>query len=287
MGRTAVACCPGHISGYFRRVVTDDPLTTGSAGAGLVIEQGVIARVTPAGRTSVTVRRLDGTGRIVDERSGSPVVEAAMASLGVTAAVTTESILPSGCGFGSSAAAVLASIIAADACFELGLGPEEQAASAHRIEIEYRTGLGDVAGVMGGGLVCRCGAGINAPVERISSPGTPIAAVVLGPIPTAEILSSPEKMERIQAAYPDRCPQDLGEFFAISREFAEKSGLVTPAVMRILESCDRAGIPATMMMLGEGVVAAGPDAESVLKEFGELYSLKIADGGPRLLEVVG
>ncbi|MGC9436115.1 MAG: GHMP kinase [Methanomicrobiales archaeon] len=285
MGRTAVAFSPGHISGYFYRVETGDPLTTGSVGAGLVIDQGVVARVRPADRTSVRVLSTDGSGRVVAETSGSPVVEDAMGVLGVRAAVTTESPLPTGCGFGCSAAAILASISAADACFGLDLDPAEIARYAHRIEIAHRTGLGDVAAAMGGGLECRREAGVAASVERIISIDTPLSSVVLSPLSTADVLASPAQMEQIQGAHPDRCPRDLVDFFGISRTFAEKSGLITPAIRRILRSCDRAGIPATMVMLGEGVVAAGPDAESVLEPFGTVHSMNIAREGPRLLEV--
>jgi len=285
MGRTAVAFTPGHISGYFCRVETGDPLTTGSMGAGLVIEQGVAARIRPADRTTVRVRSTDGSGRVVAETSGSPVVEDAMGVLGVRAAVTTESPLPSGCGFGCSAAAILSSITAADACFGLGLDRAEIARYAHRIEIAHRTGLGDVAAAMGGGLECRREAGIAARVDRHFPPDTPLAAVALSPLSTADILASGFRMERIQAAHPGRCPRDLVDFFDISRTFAEQSGLVTPAVRRVLRSCDRAGIPATMVMLGEGVVAAGPDAAAVLELFGTVHSLNLAREGPRLLEV--
>ena len=53
--RTVTAFCPGHISGYFRRIEGESVAATGSIGAGIVISEGVTATVTPADSTSVSV----------------------------------------------------------------------------------------------------------------------------------------------------------------------------------------------------------------------------------------
>jgi len=47
----SVAFCPGHISGYFKRVMGQDAASTGSSGAGIVISEGVLARVAPSNQT--------------------------------------------------------------------------------------------------------------------------------------------------------------------------------------------------------------------------------------------
>jgi pantoate kinase len=51
------AFCPGHISGYFKRIVGDTVATTGSIGAGIVISEGVNAIVEPAERISICIKR--------------------------------------------------------------------------------------------------------------------------------------------------------------------------------------------------------------------------------------
>ncbi|WP_214021203.1 pantoate kinase [Methanoculleus sp.] len=278
MVRTAVAFSPGHISGYFRRVEGSDPSTTGSVGAGVVIDEGVRSTVEEAAETSVRVVRQDHAS------AGSPPVEYALDRLGVTARVTTECRLPIGAGFGLSAAALLATLTAANHLFDLNLSGDEVAARAHEAEVLHRTGLGDVAASRSGGVVCRTGPGIHAAITRIY-PEEPLYAVSLGPLPTASVLSSEEAMARIAAAFPDRCPRDLADFCLLSRAFAEKSGLIAPEVRRVLKFCDAAGVPASMTMLGNGVFAAGVGAEQVLSRSGEVYRLTVARRGAYLIEM--
>ncbi|WP_332448654.1 pantoate kinase [Methanoculleus sp.] len=277
MVRTAVAFSPGHISGYFRRVEGSGPAATGSVGAGVVISEGVRATVEPARSTSVTVVRKGHTA------AGSPPVESALDRLGVTARVVTECRLPIGAGFGLSAAALLATLTAANCLFDLGLSTDEVAERAHEAEVLHRTGLGDVAASQAGGVVCRTGPGVHAKIARFY-PDDPLYAVSLGPLPTASVLSSEEAMTRIAAAYPDRCPRDLADLCHLSRQFAERSGLIAPGVRQVLEACDTAEVPASMTMLGNGAFAAGEAAERVLSRFGEVYTLRVARRGAYLIE---
>jgi pantoate kinase len=86
-------------------------------------------------------------------------------------------------------------------------------------------------------------------------------------------------MARIDRAFPGRCPRDIGDFFRLSRSFADASGLVTPRVGAVLAACDRAGVPASMTMLGEGVFALGEEAAGVLAPFGKVHRLRVADRG--------
>ena len=92
-------------------------------------------------------------------------------------------------------------------------------------------------------------------------------------------------MEKVALAYPGRCPADIDDFFMLSRQFAESSGLITGPVRVILSACDDANVPASMTMLGEGVFAYGKDAEAVLSQFGKVYVSSIAEKGPTILEV--
>ena len=278
MVRTAVAFSPGHISGYFRRIEGSDPRTTGSVGAGVVIDEGVRATVSPATDTDIQVTRQGHMS------AGSPPVEYALDRLGVRAHVTTECQLPIGAGFGLSAAALLATLTAANHLFDLGLSADEVASRAHEAEVVHRTGLGDVAASQAGGVVCRMGPGIHADIIRFY-PEEPLYAVSLGPLPTASVLSSPEAMARIAAACPERCPRDLADFCRLSRQFAERSGLIAPEVRKVLSVCDAAKIPASMTMLGNGVFAAGNSAERVLSGFGEVYRLNVARCGAYLIEM--
>ena len=274
---TAVAFSPGHISGYFKRVEGAGPEKTGSVGAGVVISEGVRSTVEPAAETDVRVVRRGHTS------AGSPPIEYALERLGIAARVTTECRLPIGAGFGLSAAALLATLTAVNYSFDLGLSVDDVAARAHEAEVVHRTGLGDVAASISGGIVCRKGPGIHAEIVRIY-PKEPLYTVSLGALPTSSVLSSSEAMARIAAAFPGRCPRDLPDLCRLSRGFAEKSGLVAPEVRRVLDACDAAGVPASMTMLGNGVFAAGSGAEQALSPFGEVYRLRVARSGAYLMK---
>ena len=248
-----------------------------------MIEEGVLARAVPS--RSPAVKMFFPENRPF--RGGPPLIEAAMERLGVSAEVTTESTLPAGAGFGLSAAALLASISALSALFDLRLSDLAIASLAHEIEVIHRTGLGDVAACQGGGIECRRGPGITAEIDRIPDPGRIIHAVSFGPIPTPHVLGDPARMEKIDRAFPGRCPRDIGDLFSLSRDFAERSGLVTPRVREVLAACDRAGVSASMTMLGEGVFAFGEEAAPALSPFGEVFRLRIAARGFTRGEVIG
>ncbi len=207
-----------------------------------------------------------------------------MEQLGVTASVTTECHLPIGAGFGLSAAALLATATALNHLFNLGLTPRDIALSSHRIEVEHRTGLGDVAAAQAGGRVIRQGPGIDARIERYFDLPELLYSVSFGPIHTPTVLGSPARMEQVSSAFPSRSPDNAEDFFILSKQFADKSGLMTGPVKKVLLACEHENIPAAMTMLGEGVFAYGKKARNVLLPFGEVYEFRVSPTGP---EIVG
>ena len=282
--REAVAFCLGHISGYFKRVSGKDMATTGSIGAGIVISEGVVARVKQADEISVHVYKKDTSGRRTVIAHDSPPITFAMNRLSVRATVSTECNLPIGAGFGLSAASLLATLTALDFLYELGLGEDRIAQIAHETEIVHRTGLGDVAACREGGFVVRTIAGITAPVYRDFDLHEHLFAVSFGPIHTPSVLGSQDQMDRVASAFPKQQPKDLKEFFQLSRTFAEQSGLMTSQVKDVLIRCDKAGVPASMTMLGNGVFAYGEKARGILSGFGIVYEMCVARQGPMILE---
>jgi len=280
MGRTAVAFSPGHISGTFRRIGGPSYAETGSIGTGIVIDRGVLATVRAAEHTSVIIHepRKDMPGTL-QTRTGSPPIEYALGKMGVCGEVTTTSSLPSGSGFGLSAAALLSSITAANALFSLGMERDAIVALAHECEIVHASGLGDVVSCAGGGLVCRRTPGLAGDIIRMTGLPDRIFSVHFGPLNTADVLSRPDIMEKIEGAFQPGCPKDLREFFSQARTFARETGLITSAVSGVLAACDAAGVSASMTMLGNGVFATGAGAEEILSEFGSVHSMGIADNG--------
>jgi len=280
------AFCPGHISGYFKPVLTGDPATTGSLGAGVVIDRGVTVTVIKAHSPGVRILRKDADGKIIESREGSTPVESLMERMGVDSRIVTECHLPIGAGFGLSAAALMASALALNVLHDLGLSRKECAGLAHETEVLHRTGLGDVAACQEGGRDCRTGAGIEGAVLRAFDGDMHLSAVTFSALPSPTILGSPESLERITLAFPGKCPETPEEFFLLSRQFAEASGLITPPVRRALSLCDTYGIPASMTMLGNGIFAMGELAGKILSGLGEAFSLEVAGEGVRVLEVV-
>jgi pantoate kinase len=281
---SVTAYCPGHISGYFKRVIGETPRTTGSNGAGIVIDPGVTVTVRDAKTTSISIRQKKSNGEIITVANRSPPLESALRQIGIHAAIVTECNLPIGAGFGLSAAALLATLTATSQLLNLKMRPHEIARIAHETEVRHRTGLGDVAACQGGGRVVRRGAGIDGAIERIFDLPDPIFAISFGPIPTPSILGSPEQMERVAQAFPQKTPHNVDEFFTLCRAFAESSGLVTGDVQAVLRACAAEDIPAGMTMLGNGVFAYGGDAGKVLRQFGEVYPCEMAHTGARILK---
>ena len=279
------AYCPGHISGFFKRVTGENRDAAGSVGAGIVIDPGVTVTLSPARTTSVQILQQTVHGHRKQVADHSPPVASVLNRLGVDARVVTECSLPIGAGFGLSAAALLATITAANRAFELDLGVHEIARIAHETEISHRTGLGDVAACQGGGRVLRTGPGIDGSIERFFDIQDPVYAVSFGPIDTPTVLGSAEQMERVFRAFPTIGQKTTGAFFLSCREFSRKSGLETGRVQKVLRVCTAENVTAAMTMLGEGVFACGARAGAVLRPFGHVYMCRMARGGPRVVQV--
>jgi len=279
-----VAFCPGHISGYFKRIQGDTIESTGSIGAGVVISEGVTATVRPSDRTTIQIRRREQPGGSYQVSSGSPLLEHIMENLDVAASVVTECVLPIGAGFGLSAAALLATLTALNRLNSLGMDKEDIARYAHTAEVSHRTGLGDVAACQGGGRVLRSGPGIHGLIERRFDMPEPLYAVSFGPIHTPTVLGSAVHMDHISSAFPKTTPETREDFFFLSRQFAEQSGLITREVRNVIQLCDSKGVLSSMTMLGNGVFAYGRRARDVLLPFGHVYEFQVSVTGARILE---
>jgi len=277
------AFCPGHISGYFRRVEGKSIADTGSVGAGLVVSEGVTATATPSEKRSIRVICRDAKGNVLSTAHDSPPLSSVMDRLGITVAVETECRLPIGAGFGLSAAALLATLTALDRLFALRLTPHDIAALAHEAEVTHRTGLGDVAACQGGGRVVRHGPGIDARIDRTWDLAGPVYLVSFGPIHTPSVLGSPEQMDRVAAAFPAAMPKNPEDFFRLSRQFTLDSGLATPEVLEVLALCGKERVPAAMTMLGNGIFASGGKARSLLESFGQVYECTVARTGANII----
>ncbi|MBN1167331.1 MAG: GHMP kinase [Methanospirillaceae archaeon] len=274
--------CPGHITGYFLPFYSDDPDVSGSCGAGMVIDRGVTITVSPADTYSFFGIQHHPDRDVSFSFDSSDIIRDLVERLGIPVSVLSVTDLPLQSGYGLSAAALLATAHGINMRFQLGLSDEDCARYAHRVEIDHKTGLGDVAACMGGGLVCRKKPGIHSDSIRIRDTGE-IAVLTLGPIPTTEILENKIGLRQLKRAFPTSCPGTCQEFFRFSRQFALKSGFLTDRLKDIIQACTREGIESSMTMLGEGVFAYGERAAALLSRFGDTEVMHISETGPVIM----
>ena len=173
--------------------------------------------------------------------------------------------VPIGAGFGASAGGALTTALALSKALGLNLTYRDIGRIAHLAEVECKTGLGTVSGILFGGgcvLVLEPGAPNHGSVDCIPiPPDNHIVAGVFEPRLTSEFLKSTKKrkiindmaqktLERIMAEPSVEC------FLHSSREFAEKTGLATKRVVKLMDAAEKAGaIGAAQNMLGEAVHA--------------------------------
>lgn len=256
------AHAPGSVTTVFA------PTEDGANGISLATEDGVVADVTPADETVVT---MDG------EPTDFEPVELACEALGIDASIDLTAEIPVGRGFGASGAATLATVLAADAEFGLGRDREALLEVAARAEIEAGTGLSDVYVQDLGGFVWNLGDG------RRNAPSTePLCYASYGAVDTASVLGDPATMDRIREAAGDVFEAfdpdaGLAPLFEDAWTFAGETGLVTDRVAADVERVREAGGAATMAMVGETVIATG--AGGVLPE-----QTRITPEGAHLLE---
>ena len=282
--------CPGHITGFFQIVEHEDPLRSGSRGAGMCVALGAKCdlEATP-GNGKIEVR-LDGRKRpapvTIDAIAGLPGHER------MDCVISIENELPTGQGFGMSAAGALAAGLAASAT--LGLGRDDAIKAAHRAEIKNRTGLGDVAALSIGGITSRQKEGIppHGLVNRIDGDPEVVLCVIGRPISTAKAISDPEIKETVHAIGSECVKRMAGSpsllsLMRLSREFMTRTGLADPKVEEAVEAVERAGGKASMVMLGTSVFALGDidGLYDILRRFGHAYRTRVDLLGPRIISI--
>jgi pantoate kinase len=243
------AFAPGSVTAVFAPLADGG----GSRGVSVATADGVRATVTEAPETTVT---LGGTRTEVE-----PVTRL-LDALDTSADVALGSDVPVGRGFGASGAATLATALAANAEFDLGLERTALLDAAHRAEVAAGTGLGDVFVQEAGGVVYDLGNGRG----RTESDER-IAYTAFGGIDTAGVLDDEALIGRIRtagtAALEDLpATPTLRAVLGRSWAFARRVGLPTDRLVDAVETVEAAGGVATMAMVGE--TAIGVNAGGVL-----------------------
>ncbi len=242
------------------------PYGRGSLGVGITLTEGVVAEVrhpTASHPAGIYVRgeswEFPTVGHVCTALTATPL------RIDLTAAFRF------GCGFGMSGASALSAALAINELLALGRSYQALGMIAHHAEVAAATGLGDVGGQFNGGIMMKTVKYQPLQVSQLPLNTTTLHVRIHGPIHTADVIDSAEKLQLINAAGHQALEElvalgshlTLGKLFAISHHFAVDSGLLTHAEMiRTIDEIREQGGHATMIMLGEAIVSTVPFPQS-------------------------
>ncbi len=277
---SARAFAPAHISGFFIIDIKKDPIHSGSMGAGICLEDGAVTTVLPAKETAIKIN-----GEV---NQAATTLSAIRLLTEKPVLVETTLSIPTGAGFGASAAGALSTALAVNKALSIDMTFNDLAKAAHIAEVKNRTGLGDVAGMICGGIDIRKHAGIPpvGNIDRIPCRNEIISWVSFGAISTRSVISDDMKKKSINKAGRLRLKElikkpTLDNFFRQSRAFAKEIDMISPQVRDAIEAVEAAGGLASQAMLGNTVFAINDNG--ALSKFGEVHTSRISHAGAHLL----
>jgi pantoate kinase len=283
----AKAFSPAGISSFFEICDTTpegkpiaDFEKIGARGGGFGLQKGTTTEVTVTkAKTNIIQILINGKDAPHAETTRT-VVQAmlSMANENYDVIVKHKIETPIGAGFGTSAAGALTTALALSKALDLNLTFNQTGRIAHVAEVKCKTGLGTVGPLMLGGCILTVepgGPGIGI-IDRIPiTADYLIVSGIFGPIPTREVLSSPERRRAVNR-WGNKTLQrildkpSLENFLICCRDFAEKTGFVTNRVKGLMRLADKAdAIGATQNMVGEAVHAltTPENADNLLQAF--------------------
>ena len=294
----ATAFCPAHITGFFKAELDKgDSKQLGSLGAGFSIQKGVKTTVTVREKTKHDIS--DFAIKVNGFESGdmrvSELVLNRFSVKGKFIDVTHDIDVPVGYGFGCSAAVALSLSIALNDALDCKLTKIQVAQIAHDIEIECRTGLGDVLASYHGGFEIRVkpGAPGIGQVKKINSKEKlDVIIICFNPISTKKFLK--EKISSINGLGGKMVKKliesnDTEEFQDMSIKFAKYVNVVTAKMNQVINLLHKNGIKCGVALFGETVFSLVTKDEknkvkALLKQFddGLIITSKIDNSGARL-----
>jgi len=267
------AFSPGGISSFFEicdrtedgRLIENLELV-GSRGGGFGIERGVLTEVSVEKAKTNSIRILINGELAPQAKTTRTVAQALLSKADGAFDVTVNHRVdvPIGAGFGSSAAGALTTSFALSNALNLHLTYNQLGRIAHVAEVQCKTGLGTVGPLMLGGCVLTVepGAPGTSIIDRIPiRDDYVVVAGVLGPTPTQQVLSSPEKRRDINRWGRKTLEAILAEpsienFLACCLEFAEKTGFMTQRLRELVNLAENAGaVGVAQNMVGEAIHA--------------------------------
>ncbi|MEW6069381.1 MAG: pantoate kinase [Candidatus Thermoplasmatota archaeon] len=284
--KVARAFAPAHVTGFFQILdCAKDFCRKGSRGAGLCLSKGIITQV-EAERARTKKIEIFLNGKSAEAEVTRKVAEELVGNKKLNIKISSKTQLPISQGFGMSGAGALSTALALNDAINLKLSYEEVVSVAHKAEIICKTGLGDVYAQSIGGAEIRLREGLPpfGIIKNFSWEYKNIVISVIGEeIKTKSILTNPKLRAKINL-WGRKCLKKLTKrayvenFFAVSNEFALKTGLATKKVLEAIEKCRKYGY-AAQAMLGNSVFAVGDTKKliDILKGYGDIYVCSIGE----------
>lgn len=264
------AFSPGSVTLFFEiRDEYRDPLRRGSRGVGICLSLGVITTVEEGENLEVYIN---------GKREFGTIQEDIARVYGFRGRIESEVQLPISQGFGMSGAAALSA--------SLALGKWKSATYlqslhiAHKIEIERKSGLGDIASQYEGGFTIRIKEGIQpyGIVDRIFISQIPITLVILDEkVETKSVLQDSDMRKKIKkegARAMERFlnAPTLENAIKIAREFSLRTSLIGEEGKNFLEECPNAAIA----MIGNSAIVFGGCREKIIEDY-KVYRVEIGE----------
>lgn len=264
---TPTSFSPGSITCFFSPKLGGTPGTSFSRGCSVNLREGVAASVYPSKKSQIILNgkslEIPAVRYVIDTLAPEPVE------------LRFETSLRLGFGFGVSAACCLSGALGLARRYDLPLTRAELGMIAHQAEVLNKSGLGDVAAQLCGGVAYRrC---LNNPLDtqQVNILPSRLYYRAMGELDTATVLGSPRRMQVIAEAGEQAVqwlkqriqqpPLSMGELLARSLIFAQKIELISDrAVRETIAGALAAGGQATMIMLGQGVLATLPAGDPAL-----------------------
>ena len=294
----ATAFCPAHITGFFKAELDkEDSKQLGSLGAGFSIQKGVKTTVTIRNKTKHDISNfaIKVNGFESGDMRVSEVVLSKFSTEGKFVDIIHEIDVPVGYGFGCSAAVALSLSIALNDALESRLSKIKVAQIAHDVEIECKTGLGDVLASYYGGFEIRDkpGAPGIGHVQKITLDKISIIMICFSPISTSKFIK--EKLSQINGL-GGKIVNNLLEsknyehFQEMSLEFAKYVNVMTPRMQKVVNQLSKNNIKCGIALFGETIFSMVPKEKEnnvleILEKFsdGIIIKSKLDDTGARIL----
>lgn len=261
--RRAKSFCPAHITGFFTiKDASENPLQTGSLGAGFCIGKGTFTAVRRRRFRSESIVLING--RRVFAPVSLKTAELFFAAAGIPPEplkIAHRVNVPQGAGFGTSGAGALSLALALNRLYGSPLDESQTVGAAHSADVLCRTGLGTVVGEQRGGFELRLKPGAP-PFGLIDGffPEETVYAVfaLFGPLSTVRSLSDPLVRERINRSAGERLLRLQNDptpqrFLTEAADFSTEADLFSENGRKAAALLESYGKRAAMLMFGDGV----------------------------------